>query len=68
MQNRDRFDEQSLDRFDAKILGWKIGTVLMKNPWMENRDRVGLIIGTVLTRNPWMESRDRFDEEFLDGK
>ena len=40
----------------------------MKNPWMENRNRFGLIIGTVLTRNPWMESRDRFDEESLDGQ
>ena len=31
MENRDRFDEESLDE--------KIGTVLMKNDWMERRDR-----------------------------
>ena len=33
MESRDRFNEESLDE--------KIGTVLMKNPWMEFRDPFG---------------------------
>ena len=39
MENRDRFEEESLDGKNRDRFGLKIGTVLTRNPWMESRDR-----------------------------